>query len=349
MTATCIGPVPGVRILGTGTAFPDRVLDNAAVLRHLGALRGRPPSEEQLAFAARSLTAEHGFDRRAWAHLPGTPLDHEAEPTVVDLGAAAADAALADAGVAAAEIGALFCATSTPHRMTSTVSAALGAQLGVEAMCLDTRAGCAAALFSLATAALYVAAGVSPVLLVGVDTFSKVIPAHHKGAALSLADGAGALVLGAGGGALLGASMETDGRLGGLVMTPGALPPTQAEIEADGYVLAGDPEGLAGAIPDRYVAALTGALGRAGLPAAELDAYVPHQVGRPVVEAVCARLGIALSRTWLTPGRHGNLGSAGWLVALAEARAEGFVGPGQTLALASVGGGMSWAAVVLRA
>lgn len=348
MATALLGPVAGLTVLGAGTAFPPLELDNAAVLRRLAALSGRRPSSAQLAFAAAALESEHGLSRRAWTHEVGEPLRHDRELTSVDLGADAAARALQDAGVAPGRVQALFAATSSPHRMTSTVSAAIAARLGLSGMAQDVRAGCAAGLFALTTAALYVAAGVEPVVLVAAETFSKVVPPHHKDAVASLADGAGALVLGRGDGALLGASLETDGTLAHLVNTPGPLPPTVEDVEAGRYQLDGVPEGLRTVIPARYVAALTGALARAGLAARDLDAYVPHQVGRLVGERVIAELGIPPERAWLQPGRHGNIGAAGVLVALAEARQAGWCRPGQRVALAAVGGGLSWAATVLR-
>lgn len=348
MPTALLGPVAGLTVLGAGTAFPPLELTNEDVLRRIAALGGRRPSPAQLAFAAAALESEHGLSRRAWTHEVGEPLRHDQELTSVDLGADAAARALQDAGVAPGRVQAVLCATSSPHRMTSTVSAAIAARLGLGGMALDTRAGCAAGLFALSTAALYVAAGVEPILLVATETFSKVIPPQHKDAVMSLGDGAGALVLGEGSGALLAAALETDGTLAHLVNTPGPMPPTVEDVEAGRYHLDGVPEGLRTVIPARYVAALRAALGRAGLSVADLDAYVPHQVGRQVVEKVIAELGIPPEKAWIAPGRHGNVGAAGVLVALAEAREAGRCRPGQRVALASVGGGLSWAAAILR-
>jgi 3-oxoacyl-[acyl-carrier-protein] synthase III len=348
MPAARIGPIEGPTVLGAGTAFPPLELDNAQVLARIAERQGKTMSPERLAFAAKALESEYGLSRRAWCHQVGQPLDPEGELTSADLGERAARAALADAGIAPETVRVLLVATSSPHRMTSTVSAAVAARLGVQALCFDVRAGCAAGLFALSTAALYVAAGSGPALVIGSETFSKVIPPDYKDSVMSMADGAGALVLGQGEGALLSAFMETDGSLGHLVNTPGPMPPTAAAIEAGGYYLAGDPAGLKQAIPGAYLAAVEGALTHAGLSAEDVDAYVPHQVGRQVVEGVCAQVGFPLDKAWIAPERHANVGAAGWLVALAEARAEGFVTRGQRVALASVGGGMSWAGAVLR-
>ncbi len=336
-----LGPIDGVTVLGAGTAFPARTLDNEAVLR-----RGAPRDAERLAFAARGLERTVGVRTRAWAHLVGTPLDHASEETTLDLGVAAARAALADAALDPRDVSLVLVATSTPHRMTSTVAAPLGAALGADALCMDARAGCAAGLAALGTAALHVAAGAGPVLLVGTETFSKVVPPQHPMGVVSLGDGAGALVLGRGAGALRALYARTDGRLAGLIGTTGALPPTPDEIARGGYVLSGSPDELAAALPARYVEALRATLYRAGLDAAAVDAFVPHQTSLPLIDEVAAQLGFR--RVWREGvARHANIGAAGWLVAFAEARAAGLCPAGATVALAAVGGGMTWAAALL--
>jgi 3-oxoacyl-[acyl-carrier-protein] synthase-3 len=344
MPAVEIGPIAPFGILGGGTAFPRRTFTNEDVLARLG---GR--SSEQLRFTAAALTETMGVRERAWAHLPGEPFDHAQEESTLDLAVAAARAALADAQVAPRELALVLVATSTPHRMTTTVSAAVGAALGASAGCIDVRGGCAAGLHALATAALHAAAGAGPALVIGADTFSKVIPVGHAPTLLSLADGAGALVVGARAeGALLASSYETDGRLARLVYTDGGLPPTAADVERGGFVLSGAPDDLAAVVPERYEAALRAALARAGLAAADVDLLVPHQTSRAVLEEVGRRLGIAPERTFVNLDRHGNVGAAGWLVALVEARAAGCVAPGARVALAAVGGGVSFGAAILR-
>ena len=284
-----------------------------------------------------------GVRERAWAHVPGTPLDPAGEETTVDLAVTAARRALEDAGVASEELALVQVATSTPHRMTTTVAAAVGAALGVKAACVDVRGGCAAGLFALGNAALHVAAGAGPALVVGADTFSKIVPVGHAPSLLSLADGAGAIVVGRKtGSALLATSYQTDGALARLVYTDGALPPTEAEVARGGYQLSGAPEELARAVPDRYQAALSAVLRRAGVAASDVELYVPHQTGREVLEETSRRVGLA--RTFSNLERHANIGAAGWIVALVEAA----IRRGALVATAAVGGGLSWGAAVLR-
>ena len=338
MTALTIGPIDDFGVLGAGTAFPARVVGNLEVLKALPpeawGTRARVPDDEMVRFAATAMEQTLGVRERAWA----------VSETTLDLATQAAARALADAKLTDVDL--VLVASSTPHRWTSTLSAPLGAALGLSCPCMDVRTGCAAGMFALANAALFHQAGAQRVLLVGTETFSKVIPRKSKMAAVSLGDGAGALVLGRVPGArLLAASMNTDGNLAGLVYTSGALPPTHEDLDRGGYVLSGDAEGLRSTVPEKYVSAITAVLERAKLTARDVDVYVPHQTSKDLIHEVCKRFELPTERAFINLHRHANIGAAGWVVALAEARGERLK-PGQRVLLASVGGGMSWAAAM---
>ena len=213
---------------------------------------------------------------------------------------------------------------------------------------MDTRTGCSGGLFALATGALFAQAGVGQVLIVGTETFSKIIPPSSRLAQLSLADGAGALVLGK-----IGRRdplrLSRERRLAGkLISTDGALPPTHAEIDRGGFFLSGAPEELLQVIPGKYEAAIQAALARAQLGPEEISVYVPHQTSATLIGEVCRRTGISIERAFINVEQHANIGSAGWLVALCEARAAKRMREDDAVLLAAVGGGMSWAAAVLR-
>ncbi len=339
-------------VLGAGTAFPPTVLTTEELLA-LAAPRlwpDRPaPDAERLSFLASGLAETLGVRRRAFSHMPGAPLDHGREPSSFTLGLEAARRALADAELDPGSIDLVLASTSTPHRMTGTLSAGLGAELGIHAACMDVRAGCSGGLFALATAGLYLAAGARHVLLVGAETFSKILPPDSKIALVSLGDGAGALVLGKRPHACLRAVyLATDGALGRLITTDGALPPTAAEIERGGYLLSGAPEELLAVVPSRYAEAIGAALARAGITASEVDLFVPHQTSEALVRRVAGGAGIAMDRAFLNVAEHANIGAAGWICAFAEARASGLARAGARVLLAAVGGGMSWAAAVLE-
>jgi 3-oxoacyl-[acyl-carrier-protein] synthase-3 len=345
------GPFDGVVVVGAGTAFPPDAYSNESALRAMAAtLWPREPDPEQIAFVAKGAEDALGVRSRAWAHVPGSPFAHDQELTTIDLGADAAHHAIRDAGLATDAVDLVLASTSTPPRMTSTVSGAIGARLGLRVPCMDVRTGCSGGLFALATAAMYLGAGCEYVLVVGTETFSKVIPPRSKAAAVALGDGAGALVLGKAthpGAALRAAFLCTDGRLGHLISTEGALPPTEDEIARGGYVLAGDADELGAELPGKYAHAIAGCLERAGMTGRDIDLFVPHQTSVPLIRGVAARAGIDEARTFVNVPKHANVGSAGWLVALAEARAEGRLARGARALVASVGGGMSWAAAVL--
>lgn len=347
-----IGPVAGVHVRGGGTAFPTRVLSNEDVVRALAsrAWPGRELDAPRIEFLARGAEETLGVRSRAWCHVPGEPFDHEREPSSFSLASEAARNALDDARIKPEDVGLVLASTSTPHRMTSTLSAAVAASLSIAAPCMDVRTGCSGGLFALSTAALYLAAGVENVLLVGAETFSKVLPPDNKVAAMALGDGAGALVLAnRAGAALRAAALATDGTLGRIITTDGALPPTAGEIERGGYVLSGAPEELAAVVPGKYVEVIEAVLTRSSLAAADCDLFVPHQTSRPLALGVAAKVGVGEGRTFVNVDRHANVGAAGWVVALVEARAEGRVREGDHVLLAAVGGGMSWAAAILAA
>ncbi|MAT27799.1 MAG: hypothetical protein CMN29_23050 [Sandaracinus sp.] len=342
---TPLGPLEGVALLGAARHLPGPPVDNTEALRLLPGHRDATP--ERLAFAAAGVERPLGLRARHWVHRPGDALAPWAEASTADLAVAAARAALTDAGLRARDLGLLLATTSTPHRMTSTLSAAVGAVLGTTAPAMDVRTGCAAGLFALQTAATYLQHAAGPVLLVAAETFSKVLPPDHKMALLSLGDGAAALVLGRRDGARLHAlALKTDGRLGGLITTDGALPPTESERVRGGYRLSGAPEALAEVLPEKYAEAID-----AVLPASSVAPalFVPHQTSRPLIERVAEDAGVPEERTWTAGvGDHANIGSAGWVAALAAARAAGRAAAGTELLVAAVGGGMSWGAARWR-
>ena len=345
-----LGPVDAVGVLGAGTAFPERELGNAEALRAVApyAWPGRTIDDAELAFMAGGVRETMGVDRRAWAHDVGHPLDHAREATTLDLATAAAERALDDAKLTAADVALVLVATSTPHKMTSTVSAQVGARLGARAACMDVRTGCAGALFALSTAALHVAAGAGVALVIGAETFSKIIPPSSKMAAVALGDGAGALVVGPSPAARVDAIfLETDGALGRLITTDGSLPPTVDEIARGGYHLSGSPDDLTATVPAKYAAGIEAALARSNLAASQIDLFVPHQTNVPMMRIVAANAGIPPQRTFVNVPRHANIGAAGWVVAFAEARREVRMKRGARVLVAAVGGGMSWGAAVL--
>lgn len=125
------------------------------------------------------------------------------------------------------------------------------------------------------------------------------------------------------------------------------MPPTAAALSADLYRLTGNLDRLDAQVPARYAQAIEAVLEHAQVTAAQVDVFIPHQTTVPALQNVCALVGIDPKRLWSAGvPRHGNIGAAGWIAGLAQARAEGMLTPGQTVLSASVGGGMSWGAAL---
>jgi 3-oxoacyl-(acyl-carrier-protein) synthase III len=348
------------RIAGTGVAFPEPptgvgALDNREVVASQAAMGRRGArSPEEIDELAAGLESTLGIRRRHWAHAVGQPFAAD-EPTTVDLMARALASALAGAGMAAGELGAVITATSTPARVTGANAPAVAEALGVHTAAFDVRSGCSGGVLSLVQGCMWAAATGRPVGVVAADTFSKILPPGHPLAAMAFGDGAGAAILvpvvlpDDGGAGLLSAAFDSDGSLGQLATAPSPFPVTHEHIDAGRYYLQGSAEELAERAPALYAAVIDEALAAAGLGAGDIDRFIPHQTSRPAIESLARAAGIALERTVITCEEHGNCGAAGVYIALDRARRDGLAAAGQTLLFAALGGGLSWGAAVFRA
>ena len=325
---SALGPFEDLCIAGMGQAFPPQSYSTFDALTATPA--GTAMGPDRARYIADELDATLGLETRYWVSPPGT----EATMNTADLAAEAVRAALADAGLRATDLAGLLVATSTPHRYTGSVAAAVGAALGVEAACVDLRAGCSAGFFALQQAALMVTHGSGPVAIVGADVFSRVIPPTHRLATFLLGDGAAALIVARGSGCLQRVYFESDGRHGGLVKTAGPMPPTVDAVAAGAYQLSGDSAGLDARVRTDYQRAID-AVAADGT----VDRFVPHQTTRPMVEAVREAAGLTDTPTSMNGiAAHANIGAGGWMAALAQATPK----PGERVLCAGVGGGMSW-------
>ncbi len=330
-----IRPIPDLAITGSGAAYPGPALTNADVYqRLLGdewrtrlADRGHSPDHAQ---------AEWGIRARHWC---------ASAQQATALAAEAAQSALADAGVQAPDIDLLLLATSTPPRITAAVSALVGRQIGATAPCIDIRAGGAGAIDALLTGCTWLAAGCRRVLVVAVETASPYLDPADLSTSLIFGDGAAALVLEhrSGTPGLLGAICGRSDAPGKPFTVPGELPPSRSQRY---YFQRPDGE---------YAEALTSCWQRVlsqlceALPEAiaNLSFFVPYSTTAPQVSRAVAALGVSMDQTVSTLDRHGCLGTASVLCALHELRSARRVQAEDTVALAAVGGGVSWAAMVL--
>lgn len=330
--------VLAVDVLGIGTQLPDRVVTNhdwAAML---------DTDDEWI----RSRT---GIVERRFAG---------ADESTGTLAAAAARAALADAGLAPGDLGAIIVATTTPDRPMPGVAVGVAAGLGVEVAALDVQAVCAGFVTALRVAAPLVAGG--PVLVIGAETMSRIIDHTDRGTAVLFGDGAGAVVLGHAGatahahpafgrGGTMGPfDLGSDGTQVGILEVPagGSLAPaTEQTVAAGAHTMRmHGPEVYRNAVT-RMAASSQAVLDAAGLAAGDVDVLVAHQANGRILDAVARRLGVPQERCQVSVDRHGNTSAASIPLALADAAADGLARPGARVLLTAFGSGLSWASCLL--
>lgn len=351
----------GFRVAGFGSAFPGPVTDpSGRVLQTVtnddifaAMLGGEGWQAKAAALGLDPAYPERvvGVRERSWTHWPGTPTNHD-EATSADLAEAACRKALDAAGVAAADVDCFVLATTSPVRITSSTAAMVAAALGMVTPGIEIKAGCSSGLYALVTGLSYLHMGARRVLVAASETMSKFAPPGAREALFGVADGAGALLLEAAddeGPGLRCALMSMDGSLGEkLVSTPGFLPPTVAAVEEGKYFYAGDPKGLKATALEKYALVLSALFQDAGMTAADVDLYVPHQVNLQIIREVVEAAGIPMDRVMVNIGDHGNFGSGTILVALGEALAANRIRPGMRVVLGVVGGGLTWGGAVLQ-
>ena len=321
----------GSRILGTGSALPRRIVTNAEL-------------------AERVDTSDEWIVERT-----GIRQRHIAEPdeTTATLATAAARAALADAGVDASSIGLIVLATATPDNTfpaTATkVQAALGCRGGIA---FDVAAVCSGFLYALATADSLLRTGMAKrALVIGAETFSRILDWEDRTTCVLFGDGAGAVVLEAPGAdaggsdapGILGTRLHADGACHDLLYVDGGPSTTQTV----GHVRMRGPEVFRHAVVN-LSSVLKEVLEETGISSDEIDWVVPHQANARILDATARKLGISPDKVVVTVDRHANTSAASVPLALDTARRDGRIKPGDLVMLEAMGGGFTWGASLIR-
>ena len=321
---------PRAVVLGCGHYLPERVVPNAE-------FAGRLDTSDDW------IVSRSGIERRHFA-APGEATS--------DLALHAARAALADAGLQAGQIDAIIVATSTPDltfpSVASMVQAGLGSNHG---FAFDIQAVCAGFVYALAQAQALIASGMAgSVLVIGAETFSRILDQDDRGTAVLFGDGAGAVVLGAqpGSGAstdrgILSVDLNADGSQRDILYVDGG-PSTTGTA---GCLRMQGREVFRHAV-EKLAATAETAIDKAGLTPADIDWIVPHQANLRIIRATAQRLGVPMERVVVTVQDHGNTSAASIPLALSVAAAEGRFKPGDLMVCEAIGGGLVWGAVVLR-
>ncbi|MBW7055495.1 ketoacyl-ACP synthase III [Paracoccus bogoriensis] len=317
-------------ITGTGHYLPERIVENAWF-------------EDKLDTSDEWIRTRTGIERRHFA----------AEgQTTSDLAIRAARVALDRASLRADDIDGIVLATSTPDFTFPAVATMVQQGLGItRGFAYDVQAVCAGFVFALANADAMLRAGLARrILVIGAETFSRIMDWTDRSTCVLFGDGAGAVVLEAQEGAgtrddrgILASDLNSDGRYRDLLHVDGGVSSTgtAGHLRMQGnLVFRHAVEKLARTAHD--------ALDKAGLTPDDVDWLVPHQANMRIITATAQKMQLPMDKVVLTVADHGNTSAASIPLALAVADAEGRFKPGQVIVTEAIGGGLSWGSVVLR-
>jgi len=316
-------------VRGVGHYLPERVVPNAEF-------------EKSLDTSDEWIRSRSGIERRHFA----------AEgQTTSDLATRAARAALADAGLEAGDIDAIVLATSTPDLTFPAAATMVQAALGMKGgFAFDVQAVCAGFIYALANAnALIVSGQARRVLVIGAETFSRIMDWEDRSTCVLFGDGAGALVLEAqeGGGSaedrgILAVDLHSDGRFRDILYVDGGV-----STGTSGYLRMQGREVFRHAV-EKLAATAETALEKLGLSPEDIDWLVPHQANLRIIKGTAQKMGIPLDRVVITVQDHGNTSAASIPLALSIGKERGQIRTGDLLLLEAIGGGLAWGAVILR-
>lgn len=325
--------LPTVRracIEGVGAYLPERVLSNAE-------LAGMVDTSDEWIRARTGIT-----ERRIAA-------DGE---TTSALAVKAAEAALLDAGLTANAVDLIVVATATPDRTFPATAALVQGELGVtRGFAFDVQAVCSGFLYALSVADNALARGqADTALVIGAETFSRILDWSDRTTCVLFGDGAGAVVLqareepaGAGGRGVMGSHLRSDGRHSNLLYVDGG----PSETKTVGHLRMLGSQVFKHAVVN-ISEAIESVAARAGVPLSDVDWFVPHQANQRILEAVAKRLSLDEDRVISTVARHGNTSAASVPLALHEAVRDGRVKRGDLVLFEAMGGGLTWGAALAR-
>jgi 3-oxoacyl-[acyl-carrier-protein] synthase-3 len=317
-------------VTGCGTYLPEKILTNHDLARMVDT------SDEWI-------VARTGIHQR---HIAA-----EGEMTS-DLALAAARAALADAGCEAQDIDLIVLATATPDQTFPATAARVQAALGIHhGAAFDVQAVCTGFVYALAIADNFIKAGQSQrALVIGAETFSRILDWTDRGTCVLFGDGAGAVVLERGEGqgtsadrGILTTHLRSDGRYGDLLYVDGGPSSTRTV----GHLRMEGREVFRHAVVN-IAEAIEHAVETAGIDIHDVDWFVPHQANKRILDGTAKKLGISTDRVVMTVDKHGNTSAASVPLALCAAVADGRIKRGDLVLLEAMGGGFTWGSALIR-
>ncbi|MBT5295470.1 MAG: ketoacyl-ACP synthase III [Octadecabacter sp.] len=313
-------------VRGIGHYLPDRIVPNSE-------------------FEATLDTTDEWIKTRS-----GIECRHFAAPDefTSDLGTKAAQAALDMAGLSANDIDAVIVATSTPDMTFPSAATMIQEKLGMErGFAFDVQAVCAGFVFALANANGMIMSGqANRVLVIGAETFSRILDMTDRGTCVLFGDGAGAVILEGqdtdADRGILGVDLNSDGRYRDMLYVDGGMTSGQTGfIKMQGNAL------FRQAV-EKLASTADAALLKAGKTHEDVDWIVPHQANIRIIQGTAKKLGVSMDKVVVTVQDHGNTSAASIPLALSIGVQRGQIKPGDLLVAEAIGGGLAWGAVVLR-
>jgi 3-oxoacyl-[acyl-carrier-protein] synthase-3 len=269
------------------------------------------------------------------------------DETTASLATDAARKALDHAGVAAGEVDLIVLATATPDQTFPSSATKVQAALGInDCIAFDVHAVCTGFLYALSVADSMLRSGnAKTAIVIGSETFSRILDWEDRGTCVLFGDGAGALVLGAQEteGGILATKLHADGRHNDLLFVDGG-PSTTGTV---GKLRMKGREVFRHAVVN-LAGVLNEVLEAAGLTAAEVDWVVPHQANARILDATAKKLGLPAEKVVVTVGEHANTSAASVPLAFDTAVKDGRIKRGDIVVLEAMGGGFTWGAAALR-
>lgn len=315
---------------GVGHYLPERIVPNAEF-------------EKTLDTSDEWIRTRSGIERRHFAA--------EGE-TTSDMAITASRRALDMAGLSADDIDAVIVATSTPDLTFPSVATMVQDGLGMtRGFGFDVQAVCAGFVYALTNAnALIFAGQARRVLVIGAETFSRIMDWTDRSTCVLFGDGAGAVVLEAQDGTgtaedrgILSADLNSDGRFRDMLYVDGGVSSTG---HAGKLRMQGNP--LFRQAVDKLTSTAHAALDKIGLTGDAVDWIVPHQANIRIIRGTAKKMGVPMERVIVTVQDHGNTSAASIPLALAVGVERGQINCGDLLVTEAIGGGLAWGAVVLR-
>jgi 3-oxoacyl-[acyl-carrier-protein] synthase-3 len=320
------------QVVATGAGIPERVITND-YFNYL------------VDDADEWIRSRTGIQERRFAS------EHEATS---DLATTAARNALASGGIDPADLDCLIVATSTPDMILPATACMVQKNIGaISAFAFDMNAVCSSLVYALEAADNFIRSGkYRTVMVIGADTYSKILDFHDKGTCPLFGDGAGAVILRASSRqtGVLASLIKSDGSGWELIQVPSSgsrKPVTAATIAARENTFKMEGKKVFVFATDVIPRIIEEVCTRAGIQPTELDYIIPHQANVRIIDNISKKTGIAKEKFLLNLDRFGNTAAASVGLALDENLKNGIIKPGQLVLIMGFGGGLSWGGILV--